>query len=162
MKPPRITPLASKTTSVEPGFRMLWRISPVSSGVSLLLGLLTTVCQVGCGQANSDGYVTIDESHSAFFQKGSPESVSTEAQAGQAGLKGPTPEPVGTEEISAFTDTANAETTKPAEGETTVAEASTGNPDTPPGRPAHSAVPCCASHAAASMPRRAIRDWRRA
>ena len=112
---------------------MLWRTSPVFSGVRLLLGLLTTFCQVGCGQANSDEYETIDESHSAFFQKGSPESVATEAvaQAGQAELKGPTPEPVGTEEISASTDTANAETTKPAEGETTVAEASTGNPEEP-------------------------------
>ena len=137
MKNPRIPQLVSKTTSVELGFRMLWQRSRVLSGMSLLSAMLTAVCLSGCGQANSDEYETIDESHSAFSEKESSKTDTTDAvaQVGQGESKGPTPEPVGTEETPASTDTGNAETTKPEEGKelpgTAVVEASTGNPEEP-------------------------------
>ena len=101
--------------------------------MSLLLGLLTAVCLAGCGQANSDEYETIDESHSAFSGTDSPKSDSAEATA-QAALgesKGPSSEEPGTEETPAT----SSDRAKPNEGEdlsgTTVAEASTGNPEQP-------------------------------
>lgn len=136
MKHPRIPQLVSKTTSVEPGLRILWQRSRVFSGMSLL-GLLTAVCLSGCGEANSDEYETIDESHSAFSQKETPKTDATEtvAQAGQGESKDPTPEQAGSAETPAATDNGNTEATNPKEGEvlpgTAVAEASSGNPDVP-------------------------------